>query len=62
MVIGLITVQITENTGKIIAEFNTNVNNGETSIPFDLSSNTSGVYFLKINLNNEIIIKKINKL
>lgn len=59
---GLISVQITENTGKIITEFNTNVTNGETSIPFDLSSNTSGVYFLKINLNNDIIIKKINKL
>lgn len=59
---GFITIQITENTGKIISEFNTSVKNGETSIPFDLSSNSSGVYFLKINLNNEIIIKKINKL
>lgn len=59
---GLITVEITENTGRIISKFNTIVENGETNVPFDLSSNTSGVYFLKINLNNEIIIKKINKL
>lgn len=59
---GVLTLELTENSGKIIEHLTLVIENGQTIIPIDIASKSSGVYLLKASFNEQQLTQKIIKL
>jgi hypothetical protein len=59
---GMLTIELSDNSGKIIEHLSLDIEKGQTIFPIDLSSKSKGVYLLKTRFKEQQMTKKIIKL
>jgi hypothetical protein len=58
----MLTIELSDNSGKIIEHLSLDIEKGQTIFPIDLSSKSKGVYLLKTRFKEQQMTKKIIKL
>lgn len=54
-------ISVSDMSGKTVATMQSNINEGNNQLSMNISNLSTGSYLVKIHLNNDVIVKKINK-
>ena len=55
---GMTYITITDAAGKVVATYNENLLNSETTLNYSVAKFAQGIYFLNVNNNDTVITKK----
>jgi hypothetical protein len=57
-----ISIELTESSGKLISQKSFEILAGNSKIPMDVSAYTTGVYYFRVKMDNEVKLLKVSKL